>query len=174
MIKSLYVVFELHFNFIIIAFLYVNKCIVCDSKVSLNLVTILFTPKSFFCFSNIRNDFALSIILNVLSLKISLFVFIKIFNISFVLTLSLHFVFKNFLILLINIVVIILISFLSISAIIFFFFIDIFIIVVIGCFVKYNTHDNFDFFFIMSINFLCLKYQFDKSLLNLCIRHLSL
>ena len=47
-------------------------------------------------------------------------------------------------------------------------------IVVIEFFVEYNTHNNFDFFFIMLINFLYLRYQFDKSLLNLYIRYLSL
>ena len=134
----------------------------------------LFTFKSsFYYFSNIKNDLVLSINLNMLSFKISLFIFIKIFDISFILTLDLHFVFKNLLDFLINAVVIILISFLLINIIIFFFSIDTFIIIVIECFIKYNTQNNFDFFFIMLINFLYLKYQFDKSLLNSYIRHLS-
>ena len=134
----------------------------------------LFTLKfSFYCFSNIKNDFTLLIILNVLFFNISLFVFINIFEISSTLMLNLHFVFRNFLIFLINVVVIVLISFLSINVIISFFFINILMIIVIEFFVKYDTHNNFNFFF-MLINFLCLKYQFDKSLLNLYIRYLSL
>ena len=36
-------------------------------------------------------------------------------------------------------------------------------IIVIEFFIKYNMHNNFDF--------LCLKYQLDKFLLNLYIRH---
>ena len=175
MIKSSYVVFELHFNFIIIAFLYANKYIICDSNFSFNFVTMLFTLKSsFYYFLNIKNDFALSIILNVLSLNIYFFIFINIFEISFILTLNLHFIFKNSLILLINVVVIILISFLLINAIIFFFLINIFIIIVIKFFVKYDMHNNFDFFFNISIDFFYLRYQLDKSLLNSYIRYLSL
>ena len=174
-IKSLYIVFELHLNFIIIAFLYANKCIVYNSNFSLNLVTMLSTFKSFFyCFSNIKNDLALSMILNVLSLNISVFVFINFFEIFSILKLNLHFIFKIFLIFLINAVIIIFISFLSINIIIFFFFINIFIIAVIEFFVKYDTHNNLDFFFIISIDFLCLRYQLDKSLLNSYIRHLLL
>ena len=174
-IKSSYVVFELHFNFIIIAFLYVSKCIICDSNFFFDFVTILFTLRSsFYYFSKIINDFVLLMILNVFSLNIFRFIFIDIFEISFILTLRLHFVFRNLLILLINVVVIILISFLSINVIIFSFFINIFIIIIIEFFVKYDTHNNFDFFFIISIDFLCLEYQLDKFLLNLYIRHLSL
>ena len=121
-IKSSYIVFELHFNFIVIAFLYANKCIICDLNFSFNFVTMLFTLKSsFYYFSNIKNDFALLMILNMLSLNILFFVFINIFEISFVLMLNLHFVFKNSLIFLINVVIIVLISFLSINVIIFFF-----------------------------------------------------
>ena len=158
-IKSSYVVFELHFNFIVITFLYANKCIICDSNFSFNLIIMLFTFRSFFyCFSNIKNDLALSMILNVFSLNISFFVFIKNFEISFVLTLSLHFVFKNSLIFLINVVVIVLISFLLINVIISFFFINTLIIVVIEFFIKYDTHNNLDFFFIISINFFYLRY----------------
>ena len=121
-INSSYIVFELHFNFIIIAFLYASRCIVCDSNFLFDFVTMLFTLRSFFyCFSNIKNDFALLMILNVLSFNIFLLIFIDIFEISFVLTLDLHFVFKNFLIFLISVVVIVLISFLSINVIISFF-----------------------------------------------------
>ena len=47
-------------------------------------------------------------------------------------------------------------------------------IIVIEFFIKYDAHNNLDFFFIISINFLYLKYQFDESLLNLYIRYLSL
>ena len=56
----------------------------------------------------------------------------------------------------------------------FFFLINTFMIIVIKFFVKYNTHDNLNFFFIISIDFFYLKYQFDKSLLNSYIRHLLL
>ena len=174
-IKLSYIVFELHFNFIVIAFLYVNKCIVCDSNFSFDFVTMLFTLRSFFhCFLKIINDFTLLMILNVFFFNISHFVFINIFEISSILTLNLYFVFKNSLIFLISAVIIMLISFLSINVIISFFFINIFMIVVIEFFVKYDTHDNFDFFFIMSIDFFYLRYQFDESLLNLYIRYLSL
>ena len=174
-IKLSYIVSELHFNFIIIAFLYANKCIICDSNFSFDFVTMLSTPRSsFHCFLKIINDLTLSMILNVLSFNISYFVFINIFKISSVLTLKLHFVFKNPLIFLINAVVIVLISFLSINAIIFSFSINTLIIIVIEFFVKYNMHNNLGFFFIISIDFLYLKYQFDKSLLNSYIRHLSL
>ena len=135
----------------------------------------LFTFKSFFhCFSKIINDFVLLMILNVLSFNISHFIFINIFKISFILTLRLHFVFRNLLILLINIIVIILISFLLINAIIFFFFINTFMIIVIEFFVKYDMHNNLDLSFIISIDFLYLRYQFNESLLNLYIRYLSL
>ena len=47
-------------------------------------------------------------------------------------------------------------------------------IVVIEFFIKYDTHNNLDFFFIISIDFFCLRYQLDKSLLNSYIRYLSL
>ena len=40
-------------------------------------------------------------------------------------------------------------------------------------FVKYNIYNNFDLL-IISINFLYLKYQFDKFLFNLYIRYSSL
>ena len=146
-IKLSYIVFELHFNSIIIAFLYANKCIICDSNFSFNSVTMLPTPKSsFHYFPKIINDFTLSMILNVLSLNISHFIFINTFEISSILKLNLHFVFKNSLIFLINAVIIVLISFLSINVIISFFSINIFMIIVIKFFVKYDTHDNLDFF----------------------------
>ena len=175
LIKLSYIVFGLHFNFIIIAFLYANKCIVCDSNFFFDFVTMLFTLRSFFhCFFKIINDFALSMILNVLFLNISRFVFINIFEISSILTLGLYFVFKNFLIFLINVVIIMLISFLLINVIIFSFVINILMIIVIKFFIKYDMHNNLGFFFIMSIDFLYLRYQLDKSLLNSYIRHLSL
>ena len=155
--------------------MYVNKYIICDLNFLFDFITILFTLKSFFyCFSNIKNDLALLMILNMFSFNISLFVFINIFKISFILILNLHFVFKNSLIFLINVIIIILISFLSINVIISFFSINIFIIVVIEFFVKYDTYNNLDFFFIISIDFLYLRYQFDKSLLNSYIRYLLL
>ena len=134
----------------------------------------LFTLKSsFHCFSRIINNFTLLITLNVFSLNISHFVFINIFKILFILILRLHFVFKNSLIFLINVVVIVLISFLSINVIISFFFINTLIIIVIKFFVKYDMHNNLDLSFIISIDFLCLRYQLDKSLLNSYIRYLS-
>ena len=173
-IKFSYIVFKLHFNFIIITFLYASKCIICDSNFSFDFVTMLLTLKSFFhYFSKIINDFALLMILNVFFFNISHFVSINIFEISPIRTLRLHFVFKIFLIYLINVVVIVLISFLSINAIISFFFINTLIIIVIEFFIKYNMHNNLNLFFVISIDFLCLRYQFDKSLLNLYIRHLS-
>ena len=71
MIKSSYIVFELHFNFIIIVFLYINKCIIWNSIFFFDFVIMLFTLKSFFYYlSNIKNDFALLMILNVFSLNI--------------------------------------------------------------------------------------------------------
>ena len=159
LIKFSYIVFELHFNFIIIAFLYISKCIIYDSNFFFDFVTMLFTFKSsFYYFLRIINDFALLMILNVFFFNISRFVFINIFKISFILTLNLHFVFKNSLIRLINAVVIVLISFLLINIIIFFFSINTFMIVVIKFFVKYNMHNNLDLFFIISIDFLYLRY----------------
>ena len=119
----------------------------------------LFTFKSFFYyFSNIKNDLALSMILNMFSLNMFFFVFINIFEISFILILNLHFIFRNSLIFLINVIIIILISFLLINVIIFFFFINTFMIIIIKFFIKYDTHNNLDFFFIISIDFLYLKY----------------
>ena len=158
-IKLSYIIFELHFNFIIIAFLYANKCIICDSNFFFDFITMLFTLKSsFYCFFKIINNLALLMILNVFSLNISRFIFINIFEISFILTLRLHFIFRNPLIFLINAIVIVLISFLLINAIIFFFSINIFMIIIIRFFIKYDTHDNLDFFFIISIDFLYLGY----------------
>ena len=134
----------------------------------------LFTLKSFFhCFFNIKNNFILLMILNVLSFNISYFIFINIFEIFFVLKMNLHFVFKKKIIFLINVVDIVLILFLSINVIISFFSINIFIIIVIKFFIKYDIYNNLDFFFNISIDFLYLEYQLDKSLLNLYIRHLS-
>ena len=174
-IKFSYIVFKLHFNFIIIAFLYASKCIICDSNFFFDFVIMLFTFKSsFHCFSKIINDFTLLMILNMLFFNIFRFVFINIFEILSILTLKLHFVFKKILIFLINVVIIVLISFLLINVIIFSFFINILMIIVIEFIIKYDMHNNLDLFFIISIGFFYLKYQFDKSLLNLCIRHLSL
>ena len=130
----------------------------------------LFTLKSFFhCFSNIKNDRALFIIMNVLFFKISFLIFIKIFIIIFVFKFDLHLFFKKKLIFLTNVVIIIFISFLSINVIIFSFFIDILIIVVIEYFIKYNIYNNLNFFLIISIDLFYLKYQLDKFLLNLYI-----
>ena len=46
-------------------------------------------------------------------------------------------------------------------------------IIIIEFFIKYNMYNNFDFFLIILISFLYLRYQFDKFLLNLYIRHSS-
>ena len=105
--------------------------------------------------------------------KKSFFIFINIFSIFFIFELNLHFVFKKLLIFLINVIIIVFVFYLLINVIIFFFFIDIFIIINIEFFVKYNAHNNLNLIFIILINFLYLKYQFDKFLLNLYIRYLS-
>ena len=75
-------------------------------------------------------------ILNILFLKISFFIFTEICAISSIFELNLYFIFKNSLIFFIN-VVIVFISFLLINIITSFFFINIFIIIVIEFFVKY-------------------------------------
>ena len=60
--------------------------------------------------------------------------------------------------------------YLFINVIISFFLINILMIAIIMFFVKYNTYNNFNLL-IMSIDFLYLKYQLDKFLLNLYIRY---
>ena len=81
-------------------------------------------------------------------------------------------VLRKSLIFLINIIVI-MCFYLFINIIISFFLTNIFIIVIIVFFVKYNAYNNLNLF-IISIDFFCLKYQLDKSLLDLYIRYLLL
>ena len=154
-------------------FLYVNMCIVYNLKRCLDSLIMLFIFKfSFYCFFIIRYSLALSSILKILIFKRPRFVSIDIFSIISFFKFDLHLISRNFLIFLINVIVIMFASFLFINAIIFFSLIYIFIIVIMMFFVKYNTHDNLDLL-IISINFLYLRYQFDKFLLDSYIRHLS-
>ena len=108
-----------------------------------------------------------------LILKVFFFYFHNIFSIISAFKLNLHFIFKKLLIFLINIIIIIFVSFLLINVIISFFSMNIFIIINIEFFVRYNIYNNFNFL-IISINFFYLRYQLDKFLLNLYIRHSSL
>ena len=148
-------------------------CIVCDSKRYLNsLIMLPILKSSFHCFFIIKYDFALSSISKMLTFKRSYFVSIDTFSIVSLFTFNLHLISRNSLIFLINAVIIVLISFLFINVITSFFFIYTLMIAIIIFFVRYNTHNNFDFL-IMSIDFLCLEYQFDKFLFDLYIRHLS-
>ena len=107
--------------------------------------------------------------MNVLIFKKKL-ISITSFLIIFTFEISLHFEFKKSLLFFINVDNITFISFFSINVIIF-FFINIIIIIIIKFFVKYNTLNNFDFNVIISINFLYLRYQFDKFLFNSYIRN---
>ena len=112
---------------------------------------------SFYCLFIIKYDFTLFLILKVFIFKRSRFILIDIFSIVPFFKLNLYFVFRKFLIFLINVIIIMFVSFLFINVIIFFFSIDIFIIVIIVFLVKCDVHNNFDLL-IISINFLCLKY----------------
>ena len=134
----------------------------------------LFIFKSFFhYFLIIKYNLTLSSILKMLIFKKPLFVLMNTFSIVSSFKFDLHFVSRNSLIFLINVVIILFISFLFINAIISFFFIYTLIIVMMMFFIKYNTYDNLDLF-IISINFLYLRYQLDKFLLDSYIRHSSL
>ena len=158
-IKFLYIISEFFFNSIVITFLYANKYIVYNFYMFFDFIIMLFTFKLFFhYFFNIKNNFALLIILNVFIFKRFIFISVTILTIFFIFEINLHFVFENLLIFLINVIIIIFVFCLSINIIIIFFFIHIFIIIVIEFFVKYNTHNNLNLFFIISINFLYLKY----------------
>ena len=119
---------------------------------------LLTLKSSFYYLFNIKSNYILFIVLNMLIFKISRFISINIFKKKFIVKLNLHFVFKNLLIFLINVVIIILISFLLINAIIFFFFIDILIIIIIKFIVKYDIYNNLNFYLIILIDFLYLKY----------------
>ena len=156
------------------AFRYINICIICDSKRCLDFLIIFLILKFFFyCFFIIRYNFTLSSISKILILKKPRFISIETFSIISFFTFNLHLISKNLLIFLINVIVIMLILFLFINVIISSLFIYTLIIIIIMFFVKYNTHNNFDFL-IISIDFLCLKYQFDKFLFDLYIRYLPL
>ena len=149
-------------------------CIIYDLKRCLNSLIMLFIFKfSFYYFFIIKYDFALFSISKMLIFKRFRFISMNIFSIVSFFKFDLHFVSRNFLIFLINVIIIVFISFLFINVIIFFFLIHIFIIIIIMFFIKYDTHNNFDLF-IISINFLYLKYQFDEFLLDLYIRYSSL
>ena len=125
---------------------------------------------SFHYFLIIKYNLTLSSILKILIFKRSRFVSIDIFSIVPFFKFNLHFVSRNLLTFLINVIIIVFILSLFINVIISSPSIHIFIIAIIMFFVKYDTHNNFDLL-IISINFLYLKYQPDKSLLNLYIRY---
>ena len=169
--KSLCVVLRFAFNSIVMTFLYANMCIIYDLKRCLNfLIMLLIFKFSFHCFFIIKYNLALSSILKMLIFKRFRFVLMSIFSIVSFFKFDLHFVLRNSLIFLISVVIIIFISFLFINIIISFLFIYIFMIIIMMFFIKYNTHDNFDLFIIL-IDFLCLKYQFDKFLFDSYIRY---
>ena len=174
MIKSSCVISEFTFNLIVITFLYANMYIVYNFYKCFNSLIMLPIPKSFFhCLFIIKYDFTSSLISKILIFKRFYFVSTNIFSTVSFFKLNLHFVFKKPLIFLINAVIIMFILFLSINAIIFFFSTNTFIIAIIMFSIKYNAHNNFDLL-IISIDFLYLKYQFDKFLFNLYIRYSSL
>ena len=157
----------------IMAFLYANMCIVYDFYKCLDSLIMLFIFKFFFhCFLIIKYDFALFLISKMLIFKKSRLISTNIFSIVSFFKFDLHFIFKKSLIFFINVVIIIFISFLFINALIFFFSINIFMIVIIVFFIKYNAYNNFDLI-IISIDFLCLRYQLDEFLFDSYIRHLS-
>ena len=167
------VISEFAFNSTIMIFLYANTYIVYDSKRCLNSIIMFLIPKLFFhYFFIIRYDFALFSISKILIFKRPRFISIGIFSIISFSKFDLYLISRNFLIFLINVIIILFISFLFINIITFSPFTYIFIIAIIMFFVRYNTHNNFDFL-IMSIGFLYLKYQLDKFLFDLYIRYLS-
>ena len=151
-------IFKFAFNSIIIIFLYANIYIIYDFHKCFNFLSIFLIFKfSCYCFFNIKNDLPLFLISKMLIFKKSFFIFIIFFCIVFVFKLNLHFIFKKSLIFLINIIIIVFISFLFINIIILYLFIDIYIMIIIEFFVKYNVHNDFNFF-IISIDFFYLKY----------------
>ena len=148
-------------------------CIVCDlKKCSNSLIMFSILKFSFHCFFIIKYDFALSSILKMLIFKRFFFVSMNIFSIISSFKFDLHFVSRNSLIFLTNVIIILFISFLFINAITSFPFIHTLMIAIMMFFVKYDTHNNLDFF-IISINFLYLEYQLDKFLLDSYIRYSS-
>ena len=174
MIKFLYIISKFILNSIIITFLYANIYIVYNFHKCRDSLIMLFILKFFFhCLFIIKYNLALSLISKVLIFKKPRFILINILSIVFSFKLNLHFIFKKPLIFLINVIIIVFISFLFINVIIFFFSINTLIITIIMFFIKYNTHNNFELL-IISINFLYLRYQLNKFLLDLYIRYLSL
>ena len=127
---------------------------------------------SFHCLFIIRYDLALSSISKILTLKRPRFVSIDTFSTVPFFKFNLHLVSRNFLTFLINAVIIIFALFLFINIITSSPFTYTLIITIMISFVKYDTHNNLDFL-IISIDFLCLRYQLDKFLLDSYIRHLS-
>ena len=173
MIKCLCVISKFAFNSIVITFLYINIYIVYNFYKFFDFLIMFFIFKfSFHYLLIIKYNLTLSLISKMFIFKNPYFISTNIFSIIFSFKLNLHFIFKKLLIFLINVIIIIFISFLSINAIIFFFSIDTLMITIIIFFVKYNTHNNFDLL-IISIDFLYLKYQFDKFLFDLYIRYSS-
>ena len=84
MIRFSYVVSKFAFNSIIMTFLYINMCIVCDFYKCRDSLIMFLIPKSFFYYLFIiKYNFALSLILKVLIFKRSRFIFIKTFSIIF-------------------------------------------------------------------------------------------
>ena len=156
--KLSYVISKFALNSIIMTFLYANICIVYDLKRCLNSLIMLFILKfSFYCFLIIRYNLALFLISKMLILKRFYFVSMNTFSIISFLRFGLHFILRNSLIFLISVVIIVFVSFLFINVIISFFLTHTLIITIMIFFVKYDTHDNFDLF-IISIDFLYLKY----------------
>ena len=122
MIKLLCVIFEFTLNSIIITFLYTNIYIVYNFHKYLNSLIMLSILKfSFYYLLIIKYNLALFLILKVFVSKRFFFISINIFSIIPFFKLNLHFVFKKFLIFLINVIIIIFVSSLFINAIIFFF-----------------------------------------------------
>ena len=169
MIKFLCVISKFASILIIMTFLYTNIYIVYDFHKCRDSLIMLFILKFFFHYLFIiKYDFALSLILKMLVFKRSLFIFINTFSIVSFFKLNLHFIFKKFLIFLINVIIIMFISSLFINVIISFFSINTFMIAIIVFFVKYNAYNNFDLL-IISIDFFYLRYQLDKFLFDLYI-----
>ena len=174
MIKLSCVILKFAFNSIIIIFLYINMCIVYNFHKCFDFLIMLFILKfSFHYLFIIKYNFTLSLISKVLISKRFLLISTNIFSIVFFFKLNLHFVFNKPLIFLISVIITIFSFSLFINIITFFFSIDIFIIIIIVFFIKYDAHNSFNLL-IISINFLYLKYQFDKFLLTLYIQYSSL
>ena len=84
MIKFLYVVSKFVSNSIIIIFLYINMCIVCDFYKCFDFLIMLFIFKFYFyCLFIIKYDFALFLISKMLIFKKPRLMLINIFSIVF-------------------------------------------------------------------------------------------